>query len=154
MSTSEDFSPDNVDDVDPEELEKPVQTEEEAETYDPYKDMSKTIEAVISATLENFAPKEAMYSISHRLMPIVSMIYELEKRWMLWVGIPKGMKFPLIEDHMFFTQMFQRAIKYSASRKGEGRKEVVSILSSYFKGYEDDSGMTEQVKGIFKPKET
>ena len=153
MSSTEDFSPDNTEDVEPEELEKPVQTEEEEEVFDPYKDVSKTIEGVISGVMENFAPKESMYSISHRLMPVVSMIYELEKRWMLWVGIPKGLKFPLIEDHMFFTQMFQRAIKYSASRKGEGRKEVVTMLSAYFKGYEEDESFTEQIKGRFQPKD-
>ena len=104
--------------------------------------VSANPEEAISKTMDNFAPKEANFSISIKMIPIMSFMTQWENRLYEWVGIPEGMNRPLLPENYFtfFTKTFDKAVKYSASRKGEGRKQIMQVLAGYFGAAQQSSG--------------
>ncbi|MFX1298443.1 MAG: hypothetical protein ACFFD2_26755 [Promethearchaeota archaeon] len=97
---------------------------------------SSSPEEAVSHAMDNFSPREANYSISHRLIPIMAFFEPWEKRLQKWVGIPQGMNRPLLPSNYFnfFTTFFDKSIKYSASRKGIGRQQIGNVLMAFYSG--------------------
>ena len=112
---------------------------------------SETPEIAASKAMDNFAPKEANHAISIRLIPIVSFFNQWEKRNREWVGIPQGTTVPLLPKKYFtfFSDMFDQAITYSASRNGKGREQIMEVLKSYFSHGASDFGFKEIIKEKF-----
>lgn len=105
----------------------------------------ETPDEAITHALDNFASKEAMFSVSHRLIPPFAFFGAWEPRLQAWVGIPQGMNRPLLPENYFhfFTNFLWGSIKLSASRKGIGRQQTMNVLMAYFAGAPNQQGFMQ-----------
>lgn len=128
---------------------------ESATNFDDFRQKNEptSVETVIAEAMRNFAPVEANYAISHKLIAPVAALEGLEIRWLEWVSIPEGMNSYIVSDRLFLTDMFEKAIRFSASRKGMGRDQIAEVLASYMSQGASRMGVVERIKQRFMPKE-
>ena len=106
----------------------------------------ETPDEAITHAMDNFASPDAMFSISHRLIPIKAFFEVWEPRLLSFVGIPQGMNRPLLPANYFtfWRTFFTKNVQLSASRKGIGRQQTMNVLMAYFTGVAMANGLTPQ----------